>query len=267
MNPVVAICRHAVESDLTACALAQEHTTPGIELTLNPEALELSAVRVASLRAMLGSEVALRYHFPLGGYDLAAASHVDADAGLRRMTEAVDLLGEADPGAFLTVHAPLPTEARHGGRFLATRDRLAELVAHARVCAVTVSVENLRWGATSHPDTLIDLADTAGAAVTFDVGHATSSDVAADGIDAVAFVTQLGSRIQSAHVYERETDRHHAPENLDLIGPVLGALCAVGCPWWTIELTDPAEIRATRSLLQSWLGANSPAGSGCREVV
>jgi sugar phosphate isomerase/epimerase len=267
MKPVIAICRHAVESDLSACALAQEHDRPGVELTLNPEALDLSISRAGSLRSMLGSGAGMRYHFPLGSFDLAAASHVDADSGLHRMVQAVELLGESDPGAFLTVHAPLPTEARTGGRFLATRDRLQELVSRAAACGVAVAVENLRWGATSHPETLIELADTSGAVVTFDVGHATSSDVAADGIDAGSFVTQLGTRIKSAHVYERETDRHHAPENLDLIGPVLSALCAVGCPWWTIELTDPTDVRTTRLLLETWLDTGAPAQGGCEEVA
>ena len=67
----------------------------------------------------------------------------------------------------------------------------------------------------------------------FDVGHANSSDVAEAGYSAEQFVRDLGARIVGAHVYERESHVHHAPENLDRIGDTLHELIEVGCAWWT----------------------------------
>ena len=99
----------------------------------------------------------------------------------------------------------------------------------------------------------MSLADATGARVTFDVGHANSSDIAAAGYSAERFATDLGERIAGAHVYERECETHHAPDDLDRIGDTLHALCDVGCDWWTVELVDPDDASRTAAMLGGFL--------------
>jgi sugar phosphate isomerase/epimerase len=98
-----------------------------------------------------------------------------------------------------------------------------------RDVGVTVAVENLRWGPTSDPEAFLDLVDGSGARVTFDVGHAASSDAAARGYTAAHFARDLGGRIVGAHVYGRENERHHPPASLEEISDVLEALLETGC--------------------------------------
>lgn len=252
MRPQLAICRHAAPDDALALALALETPRAGMEATLDPTRIEESVISAALLARRVEGQMALRYHFPLGPLDISGpAEEVAAEASdaIKRAIRAIAAAG-AD---YLTVHAALPADSHGTARFTQTAERLAALVTEGRAHGVTVALENLRWGATAEPDAFLELIEASGAAITFDVGHAVSSEPAARGFSAERFIAECGTRIQHAHVYDRESDRHHAPANLDLIGGSLDALCEVGCPWWTIELFDSAEVRATRELLAAYL--------------
>jgi sugar phosphate isomerase/epimerase len=252
MRPHLAICRHAAPDDTHALALALEAPCTGIEATLDPSRIGDSVMAAALLKSRAEGQLALRYHFPLGPLDISGPSEEvarDATTAIKRSIRSIALTG-AD---YLTVHAALPEDAHGTARFAATASRLTDVVTEGRKHGVTVALENLRWGATAQPGAFLDLIEASGAAITFDVGHAVSSEPAARGFSAERFIAECGTRIQHAHVYDRESDRHHAPTNLDLIGGSLDALCEVGCPWWTIELFDSAEVRATRELLAAYL--------------
>ena len=54
-------------------------------------------------------------------------------------------------------------------------------------------------------------------------------------------------------MYERETDRHHPPQDMSILGPIVDRLQETPCNWWTIELTDYAEALSTRTLLLDYL--------------
>lgn len=253
MRPRIAICRHAACDDTSAVALALEHTAhAGIEVSLTHRDPEGSVAAASELVALSGGDLELRYHFPLGALELSDPSPSQAQEALEAMLRAVAAIAEAD-GDMLTVHAALPRRDASGPRFSATQDRLRALVEAGQEAGVVVSLENLRWGATSDPDILMKLADSAGARVTFDVGHANSSKIASAGYSAERFALDLGERIAGAHVYDREVEIHHAPENLDRIGDTLHALCEVGCDWWTVELVDEGETSRTAAMLSDFL--------------
>jgi sugar phosphate isomerase/epimerase len=196
----------------------------------------------------------VRYHFPLGRYEIADPDHAHAFRAFEHVVAAISAIAE-EGGSVLTVHAPLPSEARGTDQFWATAARLREAVRFGLGHGVSVCLENLRWGATSDPAIFVELLDASGAAATFDVGHANSSAAAGSGFTAERFARVLAGRITGAHVYERETDVHHAPATLDGIAPTLEALLDWGCDWWTIELTRPGDVIHTARLLNDYLGA------------
>jgi sugar phosphate isomerase/epimerase len=208
------------------------------------------------LHRSAGCELEVRYHYPLRGREeLSSADAVAANAALAEMRLVCDQLG-ALGARYLTVHLPLLGDAA-AGQVANAKSRFAEVVGYGRERGITVCLENLRWGLTSDPEVFLDLADGAGAAVTLDVGHAASSDLAARGFTAEQFVRAAGARIRNAHVYEREDPHHIAPVTLDNVAAALGALLETRCEWWVVELFDAAEVRSTRSLLREFLGMHA----------
>jgi len=91
-----------------------------------------------------------------------------------------------------------------------------------------------------------------------DVGHAvTSPRVSAGELTVLDYIDICDGRIFEAHIYERETDRHHPPQDMSILGPIIDRLQETRCNWWTIELTDYAEALSTRTLLLDYLANKS----------
>ena len=67
------------------------------------------------------------------------------------------------------------------------------------------------------------------------------------------FVEIMSRRLQEVHMYERETDRHHPPKDMSVLGPIVNRLLDTECDWWTIELDDYDEALDTRKLLLGYL--------------
>lgn len=252
MEPTIALTTPCSPAFSWVLDLAHDQTgPPALDVRLE----DISGGRVHSLieRASFGCAVPaqLRFHFPLGGIESAQCHPSDLSCGLSGALEAIDAL----PGTgnrILTVHLPLPSDCS-ATDFADARSRLAEVVAHGRAANVSVCLENLRWGVTSDPDRFIDLVESSDAAVTFDIGHANSSDVASAGFSAERFARLVSDRVRNAHIYDREDPHHVAPHDLDRIGPVLDILLESQCDWWVIELFDRDEVIATREMLGGFL--------------
>jgi sugar phosphate isomerase/epimerase len=211
------------------------------------------------LRSVAEGDIEIRYHFPLGHVELAAMDPDLGDEALKQFKAAVDVLTHAG-GRYLTVHAALHTGAQEFPVYSQAKARLRALVEYGLSQGVTVCLENLRWGLTSQPRHFMDLVAGSGAAVTFDVGHAVSSDIATTGETSGAdFARMMAPRIVGAHVYDREDPHHIAPTDLVSIGPTLKVLLAETlCEWWVIELFSAEEVRSTRQLLLDFLRQQSP---------
>jgi sugar phosphate isomerase/epimerase len=253
MAPLVAIVGHLASGPAEAGRFAAEHGFAGVELSIAPDAAAVVAARSALLSAG-GTPPATRYHLPFRGCDVCDPSGVAARDAVERTAGVIRALS---PGDVLSMHAPLRDRHEASDAPCLASEHLSELVAIGARYGVTVAVENLRWGPTSDPDAFIDLVDRSGARVTFDVGHAASSDAAARGYTAARFAQDLGERIVGAHVYGRENERHHPPASLDEISDVLESLLEAGCDWWTIELTSVDEVLATRAMLVEFLDART----------
>jgi len=268
MFPRIAICAHATPTLAETISLAQEAAGPVcIEYSFNPSDLPAVLSDSAAIRRLAGRDVELRYHFPLGRYELADLDESAAADALVQFLSAVELVARSG-GTYLTVHAALHGGAHEYPVFDRTKERLRTLVERGREVGVTVCLENLRWGLTSEPQHFVDLVEFADSAVTLDVGHAVSSETARAGsVTGAEYAHMLAPRIVGAHVYDREDPHHIAPTDLDRIGDTLRVLLEeTACRWWVIELFSAEEIRSTRALLLSLAGQGRAEPAAASEL-
>jgi sugar phosphate isomerase/epimerase len=122
---------------------------------------------------------------------------------------------------------------------------------------VVIALENLRHGPTALPQRHFAWASLTGARITLDLGHALSVD-RDDGMEIKAYIDAVAHRLVEVHYYERETERHHAPADMSVLGPVVDRLMQTDCRWWTIELEDLAEMEATRRMALDYLNPQTP---------
>jgi sugar phosphate isomerase/epimerase len=253
--PRIALCAHATPTLAETISLAREVAGPVcIEYSFDPGNLSSALRDAEAIHRLADRDVEMRYHFPLGRFELANLDESSADEALVQFLSATDIVAKSG-GRYLTVHAALHGGAHEYPVFARTKERLQALVEHGREVGVTVCLENLYWGLTSEPEHFADLVEFADAAVTLDVGHAVSSETARAGTTTGAeFAQTLAPRIVGAHVYDREDPHHIAPTDLERIGDTLAVLLSeTACRWWVIELFSAKEIRSTRGMLLSLL--------------
>ena len=220
-----------------------------LEYSPNPGALDLLPVH---LGLVLEAGISVRHHAFFPQFELGHSDEDVAENALRVHLAAVDAMrGHGEQ--VVTIHVGLdPQVELDAGRVVAN---LARLVDHAQRLGVTVALENLRYGPTSNPETVVAWARRAGSMITLDVGHAVSCERAKAGnLDPLDWVAMFGERLVEAHVYEREASRHYPPRDMSVLGPIVDGLLTTGCRWWTIELNDLDEALATRTLLLDYIG-------------
>ena len=244
---------------LTIALSAKWHTYPdrfrwiaehgfALEYTPDPEALDLLPRHVdPSLKA----GIPVRYHGFFPDYEIGHPDPAMAERAVRVHTAALEAMhgqGEQVITFHIGIHWKDPIVP---GRVV---ENLSRLVERARGLGITVCLENLRRGPTSHPENLAAWAQASGAMITFDVGHAVSCQCVQSGeLTIFDFLDMVADRIYEVHMYERETDRHHPPQDMTILGPIVDRLLDTRCTWWTIELDDYAEALATRTLLLDYL--------------
>lgn len=254
MRPKLAVCSHLVPSWEETVELARERGN-GTSIDYSLDSADLDAVTrdVSALRAMCPNNgLEVRYHLPFGDAEIANSDPRLARGAVDVMKSAIDRVAEAG-GLYATLHMGLNSDLHGPLNWEHAVEHLTELVGYGRGRGVIVCLENLREGFTSEPDRFMDLIHASGAAVTFDVGHATSSAAAAGGFDAARFARLVASRVANVHVYDREGPGHIAPTDLSRIGDALTGLLDSECRWWVVELGNADEVRRTRDLLIHFL--------------
>jgi sugar phosphate isomerase/epimerase len=219
-----------------------------LEYTPGPEAFDLLPRHVDPL---LKAGVPVRYHGFFPDYEIGHPDVAIAERAVRVHVAALEAMrgwGEQ----VITFHVGLGWKDQIiPGRVV---DNLSRLVEHARDLGITVCLENLRRGLASHPENIAAWAQASGAMITLDVGHVVSSQRVQSGeLTALDFLDMVADRIFEVHMYERETDRHHPPQDMTILGPIVDRLLATQCTWWTIELDGYAEALSTRALLLDYL--------------
>jgi hypothetical protein len=219
-----------------------------LEYAPDPEALHTLGEQLAPY---VSAGIPIRYHGFLPGYEIGHKDKELAERGVHAHIAALDAmcgLGEQVITFHIGLSSKIPIAV---GRAV---ENLTRVVEHGWRLGITVCLENLRRGPTSDPRNLIEWAKVSGAMTTLDIGHAIESEIVKSGEMAILdFVEIMAPRLQEVHMYERETDRHHPPEDMRVLGPIVDRLMDTECDWWTIELDDYAEALDTRRLLLGYL--------------
>jgi len=205
----------------------------------------------------LQAGIPVRYHGFFPGYEIGHPDPAAAECAMRVHMAALEAMrGQGEQ--VITIHVGLDRKVQvDPGRVV---ENLSRLVRHARSLGITVCLENLRRGPTSHPETVAAWARASGAMITWDVGHAVSCQRVQSGeLTALDFLEMVAGRLLEVHMYERETDRHYPPRDMTVLGPIVDRLLVTRCTWWTVELDDYAEALATRALLLDYLQAAQPS--------
>jgi sugar phosphate isomerase/epimerase len=220
-----------------------------VEIAPDPENLEDLARLVWPL---VQKNHLLRFHGFLPGYEIGDHDPEAAQRALERHKVLVDAVSTY-PAAVITCHIGLTRGRRIDGHRAVAN--LGALVDYAAARGVEIALENLKHGPTAVPEKHLGWATQAGAQITLDLGHALSAD-AASGLGMDDYIDAVADRLVEVHYYESETDRHNAPADMRILGPVVDRLIQTDCRWWTIELEDLAEMATTRRMALNYLGTH-----------
>jgi sugar phosphate isomerase/epimerase len=224
----------------------------GFAFEYTPDPRNLAGCR-DHLLAYLAKGVRVRHHGFFPGYEIGDKCSDHAEHAMQlhfQALKAIRDLGEQH----ITVHVGLrPTIELDHCRVV---ENLCKLVDYGQRLGITVSLENLRFGPTSNPAILLDWTQRSGAKITMDIGHALSSaKVKAGELTVCEIIDLFRHDLVEVHFYESETDRHHAPKNMNILGGVVDKLLTTECLWWTIELDAFSDILLTRELIATHLAA------------
>jgi sugar phosphate isomerase/epimerase len=193
-------------------------------------------------------------HAPYTDLEIGHRDAEYAAASLRILREYVD--AAADLGAHhLNLHVgshALEPEERSWENLVRN---LTALMDHACRRGTVVTVENLRRGLASDPETFVALLRATGVPVTFDLGHAQGSAWVQEGRGSVVdLLRSIPTRILAGHLYLTEVgDSHVAPAQVGDIAEALDALMAAGCDWWVLELHTRETLEQTRRVVDEYL--------------
>lgn len=230
-----------------------------------PDPKHLDRVR-HHLAPYMDCHIPIRHHAYFPGYEIGDPNPDRAAQAMKMHLQAFNAI-KGIGNQIVTVHVGLiPGQPLNHDRVI---KNLSTLVTYGKECGIQVNLENLRFGPSSHPETMIEWTTASGANITLDIGHAVSCDRVQQGDVTVPDIIDLfSSKLDEVHLYESETDTHHAPKDLSILGPILDRLIQTDCRWWTIELDDYQEILHTRQLVTQYLSQNKHANSSrcCRQL-
>jgi hypothetical protein len=215
-----------------------------LEYTPDPDNLNHLSKHLAPY---LAGGTRIRHHGYFPGYEIGDKRPGRAEQAMQLHFQALEAMkGHGEQN--ITVHVGLTADVE------LDHDRvvrnLARLVEYGRFHGITVSLENLRFGPTSNPEIVLDWTQKSGAKITMDIGHAVSCErVANNELSVPQIIDMFSHNMIEVHFYESETDRHHAPQDMTILGPVVDKLLTTNCPWWTIELDTYEDILRTRKLI------------------
>lgn len=202
----------------------------------------------------LSSGIPVRHHGYFPGFEIGNKDHHLAEQALSLHLKAIDsMVGFGDQ--VMTVHVGLVPEI--GLDHDRVIRNLSKIVKYASEKGVTISLENLRFGPTSNPETMLEWSKESGSSITLDVGHAVSCDRVRRGEVTVPRIIEMFSpKLTEVHFYEYETATHYAPKDMSILGPIVDSLLRTDCKWWTIELNSYEDILNTKRLVTSYLTEN-----------
>jgi sugar phosphate isomerase/epimerase len=198
-------------------------------------------------------------HAPYADLEIGHRDPELAAASLRILREYVDIA--ADLGAHhVNVHVGSFGLAPDERSWEGLVRNLTSLMEHAARRGTRVTVENLRRGLTSEPETFAALLRATAAPVTFDHGHAHGSAWVQEGHGTVLDVLRsIPTPVIAAHLYLTERDDTHvAPANPEEMAGALDLLRERGCDFWVLELLSREALEQTRRVVERYLAPEHP---------
>ena len=238
--------------------IAEHHSThgyDGVEWGLDGWRFMKAGQRRRQFLERLRATVPLcSVHAPYTDLEIGHRDPEYAAAARRILEDYVDAaaeLGAHHVNMHVGSFAPDPDELCHETLIR----NLAAMLEHAARRGIPLTVENLRGGPTSNPDSFAALLRETGAPVTFDLGHAAGCPWVLDGRGTVVdFLNAIPTPILASHVYLIELDdTHFAPEQPDGFAPSLAALLERGCDFWVLELHSRETLVQTRQVVEQFL--------------
>lgn len=222
----------------------------GFSLEYTPDSRNLDN-STKHLAPYLSEGARVRHHGYFPGFEIGDKRPERARQATHLHLQALDAmkgLGEQN----ITVHVGLIAEIELDNDTVI--ENLRSIVDYGKKHDITVSLENLRFGPTSNPETALEWTQKTGAKITMDIGHAVSCDRVKNKELTVPQIIEMFSHdLVEVHFYESETDRHHAPQDMKILGPIVDKLLTTHCTWWTIELDTHEDILRTRHLISNHL--------------
>jgi len=205
-------------------------------------------------------------HAPYTDMEIGHRDPDHAGAAVRILQDYIDAAEELGVH-HLNMHVGsfgLPLEELSWDGLVRNVDRLLEYAARH---GVRLTVENLKNGLTSDPETFVRLLKATGLPVTFDLGHAHGSAWVQEGRGSVVeFLRSIPTPILATHIYFTErNDAHFVPEKLADIGPALDGLVAAGCDFWVLELHTSETLEQTRRIVDEYLASRQDGSGGYPE--
>ena len=259
MFPTLAFCHAPFRRDLVE--IEEYRTTrnyTGVEWSLDGWRLMVARERRRqALERLRRASPVCSLHAPYTDLELGHRNPEHAAAALRILQEYVDAaaeLGAHHMNVHVGTFGPDPGELSHETILRS----LSALLEHGARRGIPVTVENLRGGPSSDPDSFAAILRATGAPVTFDLGHAAGCPWVQDGRGTVVdFLHCIPTRILAGHIYLIEKDdTHFAPHTAAEMTPGLAALAAAGCNFWVLELHSLDALEQTRRVVDQFLGAN-----------
>lgn len=260
-GPQIAISSRVDHQTQSLIDFARQHHFSAIEYTIKAENTHHLKKEASFIGALVRSGLDVRYHAPFKTIELSHKDKTYAEKSLRYLKECLDML--ADYGAhYIVVHLGFGFRfSLHELLYSHALKYLSDVVAYGTKRNIIVCLENLTYGWTNNPQTLLELIQKSGAYATIDIGHVSASPLVVDKkLSGDEFIRTMAPHIASAHVYQVEnfdyesmTPYHVAPKDLTMIQPLLTELLHTDCNWWLIELGDKSEILETRRLLMRFL--------------
>ncbi len=218
----------------------------GFALEYTPCLEHLSTLET-SLSPYVNRGTLIRFHAFLSGYELGMKYQGKTSPALKAHLEVLKAIrGIGQP--VMTVHIQLDPSICIDEKQAAFE--LSKLVESAEGMGITITLENLRRGYTSHPENVLALSEASGANITLDIGHAISCQRVRNGkLTPHDFIAAFRNRLCEVHIYGYEDDRHYPIKDWAGMKPIIADLLNTRCYWWTIELENLDEALATRENL------------------
>ena len=242
---------------------AKENHYDGIEWYLDFYRLPAwKGLRDKFLTALCDSGLRHSFHGPTTDVDISLREKSYSTVAFEYQKMYIDFLAELAPFTY-TIHIGgrrIPVEELSWEHAM---DHLKRLTEHGDSRNVTVCLENLVRGWTSHPEKLMEMVTSSGAGITFDIGHARGGKWVQNGHGtALEFLNIVAPKVLNAHVYEYEDGKgdHLVPGRDTQLFPILDRLLEVGCHWWVLELNTYKETEDTRGVIRDYFESQKSVG-------